>query len=1393
MSNITVTTSFSNVQVSPSNANVINVTTTPSNISISAGTILDPALVRSLLSNTAPILYDTANGIIGFDSNASFTGKTTDDLSEGSTNLYFTAGRANTAITDFDGVLTPSSLTASGNVQGVTLKGTGTIGLIVNGNATIGGNLDVTGNINSETVVDLFVEDRNITLQYGATGTPSANSQLFVDRGSSSNTYIKWDETGDSWKFSNDGSTEYKIAVSTSDLAEGTNLYFTNARADARADAVFNAQSTSNLTEGTNLYYTTARANSAIQDQLDSYTNIISSNANITTTANIQGGNIIGTINSTSEISSPGFTIPAVSGYGEGSYPSTYPSFTMQHAYSNVTLQNTLAYSRGIFEENGIVAFSKDGNVNNIPGQMAITTNNLYTPNFSTGRFGPGSYFGDQNIKNRAIFFGQFFKDSIDGGIWSGGPDSGGSGRFLSNVAANGSRTPGNYSNVLIRQGSSVSGNGALINVNVEANGNVKWANVVQHTGGVDYLPGNTYVILDSELGGGGAPDISIDLTTNYTDVLKNDPAIYYDAEESKKWRVFAKELGAGGLSGVVTEPLLQGTASMVLAHPETGDITLDSNANLTMTSNSVLTIGQGFGTGIITLSNNEFVANSLASGFKISNTAITCNASPISSNSNITTTANISGGNILGTHRGAIDSTSNITTTANISGGSILGTFIGNITGNVTGAPSSLAGLTTADLAENTNLYYTDARFDTRLATKSTSDLTEGTNLYYTTARANTAIGAYTGNLTAVNTTGNITTTANISGGNLLTDHVISASGQPLQLKGQTDGIELDKTISSAETRIVDIDTTGYGVASADFHTSVPVGTNVPGLFVNLTITSGSADVTINTMHAAGLYAIGQTSAGYTSYGAFGQANFTNAVAALNGALSASMQTKGWSLFSFTGGAIDTNFPIGTFVTGVSGATMTMSKTATSSGTSQSYILIPGAYSTTQDLGFVVSNTGAGSLPFSHIAVNNYVASLPETLSNVTLDAVSHATSVNLANVVTRHIADLNVGALSAVRINQALLIGANATPDVTSIGVGSASPSEASILGLTLEADGVTTYPTANATPQTKFLINQYTDNSVKALTAVPNWASAFASGNATLDNNQLGAPAFNFKLLNGNKDNRANLEVVGKSVVGKISWNAVSDGTASGFVSGVDTIYPPASMTVMVQDDVIQTSNISALDYYIGTTYPTSYRNGADVNSGGIARTFIANKEGNTVIAAKTDGKVTLRPVRDYGDTGTDTSFVQNRYPNELHEYHEFLGAGFLGSKAGTLVEIQPKSGETGGSSNFNYDSKGDATLRLSSHHANNAVKAQWDITNDESESTLIVRDHTNSATKLEFSALRTEFSTSAKLKNYTTTQINALSSPEAGDIVFNTTLELVCVYNGSAWRKLNDAAM
>lgn len=65
------------------------------------------------------------------------------------------------------------------------------------------------------------------------------------------------------------------------------------------------------------------------------------------------------------------------------------------------------------------------------------------------------------------------------------------------------------------------------------------------------------------------------------------------------------------------------------------------------------------------------------------------------------------------------------------------------NLVGNVTGTVSSLSNHDTDDLAEGTNLYYTQARFDTALSGKSTSDVIEGTNLYYTGGRFDTAFTA--------------------------------------------------------------------------------------------------------------------------------------------------------------------------------------------------------------------------------------------------------------------------------------------------------------------------------------------------------------------------------------------------------------------------------------------------------------------------------------------------------------------------------------------------------------------------------------------------------------------------------------------------------------------------
>lgn len=57
----------------------------------------------------------------------------------------------------------------------------------------------------------------------------------------------------------------------------------------------------------------------------------------------------------------------------------------------------------------------------------------------------------------------------------------------------------------------------------------------------------------------------------------------------------------------------------------------------------------------------------------------------------------------------------------------------------------ASLAAKTTTDLAEGSNLYWTDDRFDFAFGLKTTSDLSEGSNLYYTQARFDTAFGGKT------------------------------------------------------------------------------------------------------------------------------------------------------------------------------------------------------------------------------------------------------------------------------------------------------------------------------------------------------------------------------------------------------------------------------------------------------------------------------------------------------------------------------------------------------------------------------------------------------------------------------------------------------------------------
>ena len=215
--------------------------------------------------------------------------RTTATLPE-ATNLYYTDTRVGTYIS---GNRTYGDITTTGSIKG---PATLTIDPAVVGDNTgtvvIAGNLTVNGTTTTVNSNEVNIGDNIIILNSDETGSPSQNAGIEVERGSSTNVSLRWNETSDKWQFTNDGSTYINIGTAsvftgdtdgvsegssnlyytdarfdtrlatktTANLTEGSNLYFTDARADARIAAA----TTSDLSEGTNLYYTDARAQAAI-------------------------------------------------------------------------------------------------------------------------------------------------------------------------------------------------------------------------------------------------------------------------------------------------------------------------------------------------------------------------------------------------------------------------------------------------------------------------------------------------------------------------------------------------------------------------------------------------------------------------------------------------------------------------------------------------------------------------------------------------------------------------------------------------------------------------------------------------------------------------------------------------------------------------------------------------------------------------------------------------------------------------------------------------------------------------------------------------------------------------------------------------------------------------
>ena len=80
------------------------------------------------------------------------------------------------------------------------------------GDVTVGGNLTVNGTTTTVNTETINLADNTITLNSNETGAPTQNAGIEVERGTSANVQLRWNETTDKWEVTNDGS-EYNEIV----------------------------------------------------------------------------------------------------------------------------------------------------------------------------------------------------------------------------------------------------------------------------------------------------------------------------------------------------------------------------------------------------------------------------------------------------------------------------------------------------------------------------------------------------------------------------------------------------------------------------------------------------------------------------------------------------------------------------------------------------------------------------------------------------------------------------------------------------------------------------------------------------------------------------------------------------------------------------------------------------------------------------------------------------------------------------------------------------------------------------------------------------------------------------------------------------------------------------
>ena len=675
-----------------------------------------------------------------------------DDITEGSTNLFFTNARADAR------VAAASDLVRTTGTQTIAGAKTFSNDAIFSGNLTVSGTQTI---INTTTA---SLADNIIELNRDASGTPSEDAGLQVNRGSSADVFLQYKESTDRWQFTNDGTTFFSLPTSTADIAENTNLYYTNARADARITAALidednmasnsatripSQQSvkayvdsqvaskdalselsgdTDDVTEGSsNLYFTNARADARISNAIVDEDNMASNSATQIPSqqsvkayvdSQVAGKDALSELSGDTDDVTEGSTnlyytnaradariaaaIDTDTAFGSAS-DSLVPSQLAVKTYVDAQVDTADALSELSGDTDDITEGSSNLFFNNTRARAAISVTDAGGDGSLAYGSGVITYTGPSAAETRAHF-------------------TGGTGISISSGEISTSITQ--YTDALARDAVSVTdagGDGSLAYNSTSG--------VITYTG-----PSASEVRAHITASTGiSITDGAISTTiTQYTDSDAQGAITVTDAGGDGSLAYSGGTITYTGPSAAETRAHFSGGSGIDIS---SGSITADATV---VRTTGTQTIG-----GAKTFSDDMILSGNLT----VNGTQTIVNTETLTVDDNIIILNNNEAG--TPSEDSGIEIERGTSTNAYLHWKESSDAWVFN-----DGSSTYTMARTTADLTENTNLYYTNARADARVAaatganlnlgSKDTDDLSEGsTNLYYTNTRADARVDA--------------------------------------------------------------------------------------------------------------------------------------------------------------------------------------------------------------------------------------------------------------------------------------------------------------------------------------------------------------------------------------------------------------------------------------------------------------------------------------------------------------------------------------------------------------------------------------------------------------------------------------------------------------------------